>query len=103
MSEASKEDIVKEALEAFEAILNEPGMSEGKAWQRYFDEHFPGGGDHGRVLWEDWRVKLVKDEPVVPALGHTASLNVDRAWRSGASSRLRRPHAPDCAWCTAEF
>jgi hypothetical protein len=33
--------------------------------------------------------ELVKDEPVVPALGHTASLNVDRAWRSGVKATPR--------------
>ena len=40
--------------------------------------------------------ELVKDEPVVPALGHTASLNVDRAWRSGAR-HLRAGHTRQIA------
>jgi hypothetical protein len=42
--------------------LNAPGISEGKAWQQFFDEHFPRGGEHGLRLWEDWRGRLVKDE-----------------------------------------
>ena len=40
--------------------------------------------------------ELVKDEPVVTALGHTASLNVDRAWRSGVR-RLRAGHTRQIA------
>ena len=44
------------------ARLNQTGKGEGAGWQQYFDEHFPRGGTHAGLLWENWRVTLLKDE-----------------------------------------
>jgi hypothetical protein len=45
------------------ARLNVPaGIGERNGWCRYFDEHFPRGGEHGALLFDKWRCTLVKDE-----------------------------------------
>jgi hypothetical protein len=38
------------------------GEGEGASWRRYFDEHFPRGAQHAKLLWREWRVPLLKDE-----------------------------------------
>jgi hypothetical protein len=48
------------------AGLNQTIGGEGRGWCQYFDEHFPKGalwnsGD-AQILWEDWRVGLLKWE-----------------------------------------
>jgi hypothetical protein len=35
---------------------------DGTIWNRYFDEHFPRGVEHADLLWNEWRVPLLKDE-----------------------------------------
>lgn len=43
------------------ARLNERARDrEGQAWCRYFDEHFPRGSDRAELLWEKWRVRLLR-------------------------------------------
>jgi hypothetical protein len=44
------------------ARLNAPREGEGQGWRTYFREHFPRGDAHAPLLWEDWRVQLLKDE-----------------------------------------
>jgi hypothetical protein len=35
---------------------------EGQGWCRFFREHFPRGDEHALLVWEQWRVPLLKDE-----------------------------------------
>lgn len=39
----------------------------GQGWCRYFAEHFPRGDTHAELLWDQWRVPLLKDE--TPGIG----------------------------------
>jgi hypothetical protein len=67
--------------------LNAPELSERKGWLQYFDEHFPRGGAHGLILWEDWRGRLVKDE--FPGKRVTVSHGQPHAhWRLDSGQRL---------------
>lgn len=35
---------------------------DGLIWCRYFDEHVPRRIEHAQLLWDEWRVPLLKDE-----------------------------------------
>ena len=61
---------------------------EGEAWCRYFDQHFPPfRGQQAKLLWDDWRTRLLKDE--TPGGGVVVSHGSARAhWTRDASGRL---------------
>jgi hypothetical protein len=51
------------------ARLNQPASEgEGRGWIRYFREHFPRGDEHAELLWECWRLPLVKDQSTGPGV-----------------------------------
>lgn len=35
---------------------------EGQMWCRYFEDYFPRGDGHEKLLWDEWRTPLLKDE-----------------------------------------
>jgi hypothetical protein len=37
-----------------------PGAKNREGWLAYFDEHFPRGSEHARLLWDDWRKPLLQ-------------------------------------------
>ena len=53
------------------ARLNQAASDgEGRAWRRYFEEHFPPFRDReADLLWRDWRCRLVKDETPGEGIG----------------------------------
>jgi len=56
------------------ARLNAPASvkdREGQMWQLFFEEHFPRGGERAKLLWNDWRTRLLKDDAPGPGIAVT--------------------------------